>query len=101
MVGFIPNTNYQQFHQKLQPDDLLFLYTDGLVEAQNDNGEEFGNERLIELIVAHKDKPISEHKKVILDGLKHFTGFDEFEDDLTFLIMKFNDEFFNKEGKKK
>jgi serine phosphatase RsbU (regulator of sigma subunit) len=42
---------------QLAPGDLLALYTDGITEAANDRGEEFGEEKLVQMLRRHRDQP--------------------------------------------
>jgi sigma-B regulation protein RsbU (phosphoserine phosphatase) len=48
-IGLIPGTHYRQIAFKLEPDDLLLLYTDGLSEAMDEAGQELNHSRLVEL----------------------------------------------------
>ncbi|MGA7615567.1 MAG: SpoIIE family protein phosphatase [Thermoanaerobaculia bacterium] len=52
-VGMLPQTIYATQSRKLSPGDALILYSDGITEAENREGEEFGNERLREVIATH------------------------------------------------
>ncbi|HWW95187.1 MAG TPA: SpoIIE family protein phosphatase [Vicinamibacteria bacterium] len=42
---------------RLEADDLLALYTDGVTEAFDDNGEEFGEQRLVDALRRHRGRP--------------------------------------------
>lgn len=74
----------------LEKDDIIILYTDGITEAQNDKGEMFGLERLIELIKKHAGqygpKGINHH--VALD-FSQFVGETEQADDITLMVIKY------------
>jgi serine phosphatase RsbU (regulator of sigma subunit) len=62
--------------------DTLVLYTDGITEAMNEEGEEFGEHRLIELLRRHSHLPASDLLRSIVNGVRRFAG-KEFQDDIT------------------
>ncbi len=66
------------------------LYTDGITEASNVKGEEYGYERLKETIEKHSAAPVEEIKKEIISELYAFPGTEAIDDDYTVLIVKFN-----------
>ena len=66
----------------LAPGDRLLLYTDGVTEAANDRGEEFGDRRLAELLAATDATHVDRWPQFFLDGAKQFSG-QEFQDDVT------------------
>lgn len=72
------------------PGDICVFYTDGVTEARNPEGEEFGTERLIGTIVNNSHLNPQELRKAILDDITSYTGLDSFDDDLTILILKRN-----------
>ena len=67
---------------RLVPGDTLVLYTDGVTEAMNRGGEEFGEDRLIELVLTHSRLPVSALLRSIVNDVLHFAG-KEFQDDIT------------------
>ena len=70
--------------------DVLALYTDGVTEAYNAAGEEFGECRLIEALRKHRDLRCEELMGAILDEVRAF-GPGEQHDDITLIISKFKD----------
>jgi phosphoserine phosphatase RsbU/P len=67
----------------------MVLYTDGITEAKNDRGDEFGYERLAEVIIevkAGSPKDIQDH---INSRLYEFSGTKNIDDDYTTMIVKF------------
>jgi len=72
----------------MQKDDLLVLYTDGITEMMNENKQQFGMERLENIIITSADKPVTKIKSNILSALKHFEGKQTQFDDLTMIILK-------------
>lgn len=70
------------------PGDVLALYTDGVTEACNDAGQEFGEQSLIEQLRRHRDLPSGELLTAVLAGVRQF-GSSEQHDDITLIIAKF------------
>lgn len=68
--------------------DIFAFYTDGLSEARNKTGEEFGDERLCDIINANAHKPIGEIKETIIDEILAFLDGENLADDLTLLLVK-------------
>ena len=73
---------------KLASGDALVLFTDGLPEARNGNGEEFGEERLCQTLHSNQNLNAGEIKECILDEIMGFVGETPLHDDLTFIVMK-------------
>jgi serine phosphatase RsbU (regulator of sigma subunit) len=72
----------------LGPGDLFMLYTDGLSEAMNLQGECFGDARLAELVGAHADLPEDELRERILRELGAFAGDAAQHDDMTMVLLR-------------
>lgn len=72
---------------KLQPGDLVAIYSDGATEAGIDRGEEFGEARLEAVIAAHADKPLGEIQEQVLRALRDWAG-EVWEDDVTLLLVR-------------
>lgn len=67
---------------------LLFAYTDGLSEIFNEQGEEFGTERIQEYITHHVDKDLPSLHHQLFRTLAHFRGSEAYDDDITFVSMR-------------
>lgn len=89
-VGFLENYNYRQGQIQLDKGDIIVLYTDGITEAENENKEMFGLERLKEVVYKNKNKSPQDLKDEILEGINKFREDYEQTDDLTFVILKNN-----------
>ena len=63
------------------------LFTDGVTEAQNENGEEFGEERLQELLLTNANLSAAELREKIIAAVTEF-GNGRFYDDVTLLVLK-------------
>ena len=90
-LGVLKAIEYEQFHQRLEPGDLLLLYTDSALEARGPDGRELGEAGLIELI-SRLDCCEPESLIAQLAGaLADWAGRDELEDDLTLMLVAHND----------
>ena len=85
--------NYTEFEMTIHKGDMLILYTDGVTEAMNNNSEVFGEQRLLELIdlYATNDKKANEISAYIRRQVLAFANNTTQDDDITLLILKFNE----------
>ena len=72
----------------LQRGDLLCLYTDGVTEAHNPKNELFGEKRLEEFLIAHRDKPANQVCDDLLAAIENFAEGAAQHDDITMVVMK-------------
>jgi len=72
---------------QLTPGDLLVLYTDGVTEATDAEGEEFGEARLIQSLRAHRDCPAASLLEMIVDDVQKFTSGEQ-NYDITLVIAQ-------------
>ncbi|WP_039936994.1 SpoIIE family protein phosphatase [Leptospira terpstrae] len=89
-LGMFPDAGdtFRDLQIQLEPGDKLFLYTDGLTEAENDKGLAFGEERLIQMIESTSEKSIQETVETILSNHKEFTMGTDPMDDITLLGLQ-------------
>ncbi len=85
VLGVFPEWTYEQAAVALEPGDRLVLFTDGVTEAANSRDEEFGEERLAQLISALRDRGAQELKNRILQTVSSFTG-GRAQDDATLVV---------------
>ncbi len=69
--------------------DIMVLYTDGITEAKNAKGEEYGSERLLQSLVEVSDRTSKEIQEHLINQLYEFSGSKEINDDYTTMIVKF------------
>ena len=72
---------------QLYPNDVLLLYTDGVTESFDDQGNEFGERGLIEAMQRHSERPCETMLASILDELRQF-GAGEQQDDITLVVAR-------------
>jgi serine phosphatase RsbU (regulator of sigma subunit) len=73
---------------KCNEGDIFVFYTDGLSEARNHEGDEFGDDRLVEIINLSANKSVAEIKEIIIDSILTFLNGKNLADDLTLLLVK-------------
>ena len=89
-LGFERDACYQEVSTPFRPGDTLFLYTDGLVESSDRSGEEFGYERLLELLSSRRGLPPGLLHGSLLKEVAAFAGTEAFDDDVTTLVARFD-----------
>lgn len=90
--------NYGAEHIQLNKNDRMIIYTDGLIETFNGEGEIFGENRLDKLIQAIPSNEKNYVKKII-DGLEEFRGDAVSHDDVTMVEFVCDEEFYNTDNK--
>ncbi len=73
VLGAFDGVPFEEGQVGLNEGDLLVVYSDGITEAQNGTGEEFGEGRLLELLAAHRDRDGREHPRRYL-GVRSRAG---------------------------
>ena len=91
IVGVTPDAVYEERPIYIGQNDIIILYTDGVVEVFNDNEEEFGDKRVIEIIKANHDKSTTEIRDLIYNAVKEFASADHLFDDFTMVVLKRTD----------
>ncbi|MBU2445863.1 MAG: SpoIIE family protein phosphatase [Bacteroidetes bacterium] len=86
MMGIVENWNYNVESFQLGKNDSLFIYTDGVTEASDMNSNQFGLERLKDILKRETSKP-TKIFQTLPENLSAFTGQAEQFDDITFLVI--------------
>jgi sigma-B regulation protein RsbU (phosphoserine phosphatase) len=89
VLGVLPDARYEQAKLQVSPGDILVMYSDGLVEAINSHGEEYGEGRLSELLATLTEKSANDILRAIVASLAAFSGIAELRDDLTIVVAQF------------
>jgi len=87
LLGLFPQWDCSLGECTLFAGDLLALYTDGITEACNDAGEEFGEQSLIERLHQHRDLPCHTALTTIADEVRRFNSGEQ-HDDITLILAK-------------
>lgn len=93
VLGSFPNAAYALGETELGEGDILVLYTDGVTEAMNEDQEEFGLERLEQLIHECPGLSAEDIRQCLTQALKAFTGDASQKDDITVILMKVDRDF--------
>jgi sigma-B regulation protein RsbU (phosphoserine phosphatase) len=88
-IGLSPEETCELASEGLVAGDVLVFYTDGVTEAQNQHGEEFGMERLSEAVLRGSSLSAEDLMTNIYNNAADFCG-DDFNDDVTILVVKCN-----------
>ena len=88
VVGAFEGIPYQSQKIILNPDDIIFFYTDGLSEAMNKSEEEFGENRIIDYLKKNRTLSADEIKTGILGEVHKYTAAASADDDTTIVILK-------------
>ncbi|MDQ2841230.1 MAG: SpoIIE family protein phosphatase [Acidobacteriota bacterium] len=88
VVGAFAFSKYDESCITMNPGDLLVCYTDGITEPENAYGEEFGEERLIDLVKKHAHREDNEIINIVLDAVRSWTGVPELHDDMTLMFAR-------------
>lgn len=88
-LGVIEGTDYVQFTAKLEPDDVVIVYTDGLVEARDVAGEMLGQAGLLAMAERlDPDRPPKELARSLLASVEAFRGQASSDDDQTVAVIR-------------
>ena len=82
--GFVP----QAKKHPILPGDFIVLFTDGIIEAKNEENEQFGIDRLADLVRSYRNMDGKDLAEYLLGKVKNFTG-GILDDDYTILVIKF------------
>jgi phosphoserine phosphatase RsbU/P len=86
VLGVFPNQSFVPGTARLEPGDRVVLFTDGVTEAGNLDGDEFGEERLVRLLAENHSSGAKEIQKTILAAAAEFSR-NNWHDDATLLIL--------------
>lgn len=94
-LGIVRTSMYEKFVEEktlhYNSKDILVMFTDGIVEAKNSEGTEFGYERLKETLQLHADASAKDIQEKIKQALYQFVGKDSIaDDDYSLMVIKFN-----------
>ena len=84
------DAKFREYELDLQPGDSLFVYTDGVPEAINEAKEEYGTDRLLNILNKHKDMSQKDILKYVRRDIKYFVGEEDQFDDVTMIGFKYN-----------
>ncbi len=89
VIGGMSGVRYRDYELELEPGDAVFLYTDGIAEAQNAHGELFGTDRMIDALNRQSDADPKEILTHMRDAVDTFVGQAPQFDDMTALCLRY------------
>ena len=88
MVGAFPFARYGETKVELESGDLLVCYTDGITEPENEYGEMFGEQRLIDVVAKNADRDETVIIESVMECVRQWTRAPELPDDMTVLLAR-------------
>ncbi|HYR28678.1 MAG TPA: fused response regulator/phosphatase [Thermoanaerobaculia bacterium] len=89
LLGAMPNMAFEEHSLSIAPGDTLFVYTDGLTDRVNENGDFYSIERVARLIENSRDADLGVVFDAIFADVHDFTTSEEFKDDIAFVVTRF------------
>jgi steroid delta-isomerase-like uncharacterized protein len=90
ILGVLERATFAEARVELEPGDLLVAFTDGVTEARNSEGEEFGEERLLACVERHRKLAPQALLESLLAAVQHFSAAPGQRDDLTVLVLRYS-----------
>lgn len=90
LLGAMPNMAFEENRFSVAPGDTLFVYTDGLTDRVNANGDFYSIERVARLIESSRDADLGTVYDSIFADVHDFMASEEFKDDIAFVVTRFH-----------
>ncbi len=87
-LGMFPNATYDEFNVTTQPGDAIVFVSDGILDAENAQGEMFGQDRLSALLCSHRDHSAQQIADAIHADVARFQGDQDRFDDETIIVLR-------------
>jgi sigma-B regulation protein RsbU (phosphoserine phosphatase) len=87
-LGLIESGTFRSHSISLPPGAILLAFTDGVVEAESEAGDEFGDEVLVQLLSETRDRPAAQICEMILHAVRTHRGSRQDQDDVTVMAVK-------------
>lgn len=87
-IGIMEDVEYKQAKVKINPGDMVILYTDGITEMRNPEREEYGIHRVQKLLLEHNNLDASEFAELLVEDVENFRKDAPPHDDMTLLVFK-------------
>lgn len=88
-LGWFPNNPLKEFGLRLEPGDVILYYTDGLTEAENPQGDQYGEARLAAILQAVGGHSAVAIRDAVLTDVERFCDGQPAFDDLTMLVVRY------------
>jgi len=87
-LGLFPDVTYEELNVATQPGDAIVFVSDGILDAENEKEEMYGEDRLAGLLCANRDLPALEIADAILEDVARFQGAKDRFDDETIIVLR-------------
>ena len=88
VLGLAPDQQFNIESITIEQDDILIIYSDGITEAQNSNGELYGENKLIELVKQNTQLTSQEIVNSVINDVEEFSNGGKYTDDKTIVVIK-------------
>jgi len=88
VLGMLPQLGYEEHHATLAVGDLIAIYSDGVTEAADPQGEEFGEARLSALLIGLRDKPAATIIEAVMEAVAEWSPGATSADDITVVVAR-------------
>ncbi len=87
-LGLFPSVTYDELNVTAEPGDAIVFVSDGILDAENDRGEMYGQDQLSGLLCNHRDQPAQQIADAILADVAQFQGAHDRFDDETIIVLR-------------
>jgi sigma-B regulation protein RsbU (phosphoserine phosphatase) len=87
-LGLFPGATYEEIHVATEPGDVVVFVSDGITDAEDAAGEMYGQEKLANILCAHRDHPAEQIADAILADVSRFQGDQDRFDDETIIVLR-------------
>jgi sigma-B regulation protein RsbU (phosphoserine phosphatase) len=87
-LGMFPSATYEEFNVATQPGDAIVFVSDGILDAENEKGEMYGEDRLARFLCSSRDLPARNIADAILADVTQFQGAKDRFDDETIIVLR-------------
>lgn len=87
-LGMFPSATYEEFNIATQPGDAIVFVSDGILDAENEKGDMYGEDRLAALLCSSRDLPARHIADAILSDVTQFQGAKDRFDDETIIVLR-------------
>jgi serine phosphatase RsbU (regulator of sigma subunit) len=90
VLGLFEHATFEEEALMLSPGDVIVSFSDGLTEAMNTEGEEFGDDHLVELVRSYRDKTPEALLEALMADVRAFCGEATQSDDITIVLVRYD-----------
>lgn len=90
LLGAMPNMTFEEHSIRVEPGDTLFVYTDGLTDRVDANGDFYAIDRVAAVLDRHGECDLETVYSSIYDDVSNFSATEEFKDDIAFVVTRFH-----------